>query len=123
MLSVSCVTFKTMLSPGAKISIVIAVLFVPILADFTDFSNPTRNGNEVTFPSCSFPDGIYYQNGPEPNLLVAPINQNYTLTINGSTEGRYTCGSSAFGGGITLLRKSQAGVMHTIIFHNLFRSI
>uniref|UniRef100_A0A1X7TDT6 EGF-like domain-containing protein n=1 Tax=Amphimedon queenslandica TaxID=400682 RepID=A0A1X7TDT6_AMPQE len=74
-------------------------------ADVTHFFNPTRNGNEVTLPPCSFPDGIYYLNGPNPDSPVAPVNQNYTLTLNGSTEGRYACGSSAFGGGITLLRQ------------------
>ncbi|XP_019860435.1 PREDICTED: uncharacterized protein LOC109588760, partial [Amphimedon queenslandica] len=79
-----------------------------VRADAIAFSNPTRHGNEVTLSLCIFPDGIYYQNGPDPGIPVAPVNQNYTLTINGSTEGRYRCGSSGIGGTIIVLRKSQA---------------
>uniref|UniRef100_A0A1X7VDA2 Ig-like domain-containing protein n=1 Tax=Amphimedon queenslandica TaxID=400682 RepID=A0A1X7VDA2_AMPQE len=82
------------------VSLLLLLVLVP---NAIAFSNPTRNGDDVTLPPCNFPNGIYYQNGPNPGTPVAPVNQNYTLTINGSTEGRYTCGPSGSGGQITLL--------------------
>ena len=103
-------------------SLVSQLMLLALFSHAISFSNPTRNGNKVTLPPCSFPDGIYYQSDVVPNVIKASANESLTLTINGSTEGRYTCGYTGSGGTIIVLRKSQADVMHIIIFHH-FRSI
>ena len=98
------------------VSWLLLLVLVPILAEAFSVS---RSGNTVTLTGCNY--NLYYRsNGTQ--LTDHVPGQNYTLTVNKTTEGVYECGFFGIGGTVTVLRKSQA-VLCIIYFIIFFRSI
>ena len=97
------------------VSWLLLLVLVPILAEAFSVS---RSGNTVTLIGCS--SNIYYQGTQLPGHVSG---QNYTMTVNKTTEGQYECAvAPGAGNPVTVLRKSQA-VLCIIYFIIFFRSI
>ena len=92
------------------VSRLLLLVLVPILAEAFSVS---RSGNIVTLNGCNY--NLYYQGT---RLLDHVSGQNYTLTVNKTTEGVYEC----VGTRVTVLRKSQAVlcIIYFIIFLGQF---
>ena len=101
------------------VSPLLLLVLVPILAEAQAFS-VSRSGNNVTLIGCSTNNNIYFN---ESNTPLPRNGQNYTLTVNKTTEGVYKCAVSPDAGDtVIVLRKSQA-VLCIIYFIIFFRSI